>query len=121
MRLMKYIMVTGAYGGMGRKTVEVLKNRGFGVIALDKTTDAAEKNVTPIQVDITDSDSVNRAFERVKSVTDELYAIVHLAGIYMLDSLVEIERDSFENAFKVNLFGAFLINKTFFAIYLNIS
>lgn len=110
---MKYIMVTGAYGGMGRKTVEVLKNQGFGVIALDKTTDVAEKNVIPIKVDITDADSVSRAFQRVKSVTDELYAIVHLAGIYMLDSLVEIERDSFENAFKVNLFGAFLINKTF--------
>lgn len=45
---MKYIMVTGAYGGMGRKTVEVLKNQGFGVIALDKTTDAAENNVIPI-------------------------------------------------------------------------
>ena len=31
----------------------------------------------------------------------------------MLDSLVEVESDSFAHAFKVNLFGAFLVNKTF--------
>jgi len=31
----------------------------------------------------------------------------------MLNSLVEIEHDKFEKIFKINLFGAFLINKTF--------
>ena len=110
---MKYIMVTGAYGGMGRKTVDLLKNQGFCVIAMDKTTDAAETNVIPLQVDITDAESVKRALEKVKTVTDELYAIVHFAGIYTLNSLAEIESDCFEHAFKVNLFGAFLVNKTF--------
>lgn len=110
---MKYIMVTGAYGGMGRKTVDILKKQGFCVIALDKETEAAEKNMIPLQVDITDTESVKHAFEKVKTVTDELYAIVHFAGIYMLDSLAEIGSDSFVHAFKVNLFGAFLINKTF--------
>lgn len=110
---MKYIIVTGAYGGMGRKTVELLKKQGFCVIAIDKTTGAAEDNVIPLQVDITDAESVKGAFEKVKKVTDELYAIVHFAGIYMLDSLVEIGSDRFAQAFQVNLFGAFLVNKTF--------
>lgn len=110
---MKYIAVTGAYGGMGQKTVELLKNQGFCVIAIDKTTGAAEENVIPLQVDITDAESVKSAFETVQTITDELYAIVHFAGIYMLDSLVEIESDRFAHAFEVNLFGAFLVNKTF--------
>ncbi|MGM9669143.1 MAG: SDR family NAD(P)-dependent oxidoreductase [Faecousia sp.] len=110
---MRYIIVTGAYGGMGRKTVELLKKQGFCVIALDKTAGAAEENVIPLQVDITDAESVKSAFEQVKKVTDEVYAIVHFAGIYVLDSLVEIERDRFARAFQVNLFGAFLVNKTF--------
>lgn len=110
---MKYILVTGAYGGMGRKTVEALSKQGFCVIALDKVTGDAKDNVIPIQADITDEDSVKAAFAKVKEITGELYAIVHFAGIYMLDSLVEIERESFEKAFRVNLFGAFLINKTF--------
>ena len=33
---MKYVLVTGAYGGMGKKVVEILKNNGFHVFALDK-------------------------------------------------------------------------------------
>lgn len=110
---MKYILVTGAYGGMGHKTVEALTEQGFFVIALDKSIAAAEKNVLPLPVDITDAGSIKNAFEQVKAITDELYAIVHFAGIYVLDSLVEIANDRFFNAFGVNLFGAFLINKTF--------
>lgn len=110
---MKYIIVTGAYGGMGRKTVDLLKKQGFCVIAMDKTIGAAEENVIALQVDISDAESVKCAFEKVKQVTDETYAIVHLAGIYLLDSLVEIGSDRFAHAFQVNLFGAFLVNQTF--------
>lgn len=116
---MKYIAVTGAYGGMGQKTVELLKNQGFCVIAIDKTTGTAEENVIPLQIDITDAESVKSAFETVQTITDELYAIVHFAGIYMLDSLVEIESDRFAHAFEVNLFGAFLVNKTFLPLLKN--
>ena len=110
---MKYIIVTGAYGGMGRKTVELLKEQEFCVIAMDKTVGTPEANVIPLQVDITDAESVKCAFKTVKKVTEEIYAIVHLAGIYVLDSLVEIGSDGFAQAFQVNLFGAFFVNKTF--------
>ena len=55
---MKYIMVTGAYGGMGRKTVELLKNHGFCVFALDKTVGEAEENIIPVKADITDAKSL---------------------------------------------------------------
>ncbi|MGN1001782.1 MAG: SDR family NAD(P)-dependent oxidoreductase [Oscillospiraceae bacterium] len=110
---MKTILVTGAYGGMGRKTVEALKKQGYFIIALDKAVGAPEENVLPLQTDVTDEDSVKRAFEKVKSITDELFAIVHFAGIYLLDSLVELDSESFARAFRVNLFGAYLVNKTF--------
>lgn len=110
---MKYILVTGARGGMGRKTVELMKEQGFGVFAVDKVPGIAEENVIPITADITDEGSVKSAFEKVKIVTDELYAIIHFAGIYMLDSIVEVGTGDFEKAFKVNLFGVFLVNKTF--------
>lgn len=110
---MKYILVTGAYGGMGRKTVEVLRRQGFCVFALDRKVGVSEENVIPLQVDITDEESVRRAAQEVEKVTDELYAILHYAGIYMLDSLAEMDSESFERIFKVNLFGSFIINKTF--------
>lgn len=110
---MKYVLVTGADGGMGRKTVEALKKQGYCVFALDITPPEAEQNVIPLQADLTEADSVGAAFERVRQVTDELYAIVHFAGVYMLDSLVEIGSGAFDRAFRVNVGAAFLVNKTF--------
>lgn len=104
---------------MGRKTVDALKGQGFGVIALDKSIGAAEENVFPLEVDITDAESVQSAFEQVQTITDSLYAILHFAGIYLLDSLAEMESEGFAQAFAVNLFGAFLINKTFLPLLQN--
>lgn len=110
---MKYILVTGAYGGMGRETVELLLQQGYTVFALDKRVEGAKEGVIPLQADLTDEQSVRNAFEKVKERTKELFAIVHFAGVYMLDSLVEMDRERFERIFRINLFGAFLVNRTF--------
>ena len=110
---MKYILVTGAYGGMGRAVVKALSENGYFVIALDKNIGEISDNVMPIQADITDEDSVMAAFERVREVTDELFAILHFAGIYMLDSLVEMNTAAYDRIFDVNVRGVFIVNKTF--------
>ena len=107
------VLVTGAYGGMGKATVKALKERGFYVFALDRRVGESEEGVMPIEADITDSESLLRAFDAVSGLTEELCAIVHFAGIYMLDSLVEVADGDFERAFKINLGGAFLMNKIF--------
>ena len=110
---MKYILITGAYGGMGYPTVKLLASKGFTVFALDKKVKEREENILPIEVDVTDAESIKRAFDQVKSVTDELFAIVHFAGIYTLNSLIEIPDEEFERIFKINVFGAFYVNKIF--------
>lgn len=110
---MKYILITGAYGGMGYPTVQKFKNAGYTVFALDKTVLPAEENVIPLQVDLTNPDSIQSAFKKVKSVTTKLDGIIHFAGIYMLNSLVEISEEDFEKIFKINLFGVYQINKIF--------
>ena len=110
---MKYVLVTGAYGGMGKAVVQTLKEAGYFVFALDKRVGEAEENVFPIQADVTDENSIQTAFSLVKERTDELFAILHFAGIYILDSLVEMDETAFIKAFDINVFGAFRINKTF--------
>ena len=110
---MKSVLITGAYGGMGAPTVKKFKDAGYRVFALDLKVGDPEEGVIPIEADITSIESVSSAFEKVKEMTDELYAIVHFAGIYMLDSLVEIEDESFRKIFDVNLRGALLVNKAF--------
>ena len=110
---MKYILVTGAYGGMGRETTKLLAEKGFTVFALDKKTECAQKNIIPITADVTNEESIRSAVQSVREVTDTLFAIVHFAGIYMLDSLAEMKSDAFERIFRINVFGAFLINRAF--------
>ena len=116
---MKYVLITGAYGGMGYKTAKELSSRGFTVFALDKKVKEAEENILPLEADVTDVESIKNAFERVESVTDELFAIVHFAGVYMLDSLIEMEESAFDKIFKINLYGAFYVNKIFMPLLKN--
>ena len=113
---MKDILVTGAYGGMGRATVQALVRAGYRVIALDRAVGDAEEGIVPIEADLLREDSIAAAFEIVQGYTDSLSAIVHFAGVYMLDSLVEMSPDAFRRIFEINLHGVFLINKTFLSL-----
>ena len=110
---MKFVLITGAYGGMGYATAKAFAARGDTVFALDKTVREAEENIIPVQADVTDSESVERAFALVRSQTDALDAILHFAGVYRLDSLVEMSEERFTGIFNINLFGAYRINKAF--------
>ena len=117
---MKYVLITGAYGGMGRATAQLLAQNGFCVFAVDKTVGKEEENIIPIQIDVTAHESVQLALEKVKSYTSELYAIIHFAGIYMLDSLVEMSNEAFDKIFDVNIKGVFLVNKAFLPVFIPI-
>ena len=110
---MKNVVITGAYGGMGYGTAKALSEDGYNVFALDRTVREAEPNVIPVEADITDAESVRRAFEYVRSQVDEIYAIIHFAGVYRLDSLVEMSEERFTEIFNVNLFGAYRVNREF--------
>ena len=110
---MKYILITGAGGGMGQAAVDIFVHKGYRVFALDMKKCPSRENVIPLQADVTDGKSVAAALETVSAETSELCGVIHLAGIYMLDSLVEISPEEFERAFRINIGGAFLINRTF--------
>ena len=85
---MAYVVITGAYGGMGRKTAELFRDNSYTVFALDKKIEEKEEGIIPIYCDVTDINSIKEAFNTIKKTTDSVDAIVHFAGIYMLDSLV---------------------------------
>ena len=110
---MKSVLITGAGGGMGKATAQLLAAEGFRVFALDRMPGTAEENIVPIEADITSEEDLQKACGLVAEQTEGLYAIVHFAGVYMLDSLVEMGSDAFRKIFDVNMLGAFLVNKTF--------
>jgi len=110
---MKYVLVTGAYGGMGSSVVKALCAQGYHVFALDRQVGEAQDGVTPIRTDISDMQSIEEACQKVAAITQKLYAILHFAGIYMLDSLVEMPSEKLQQIFAVNVLGAAQVNKAF--------
>lgn len=110
---MKYALITGAYGGMGYATVKRMLASGYTVFALDKVVKEKEEGVIPIKVDLTDASQIQNAFNEVSKITNELNAIIHFAGVYMLNSLIELPNEKFEQIFKVNVFSAYYVNKAF--------
>lgn len=116
---MKYVVVTGAFGGMGKAVTEHLLKEGYYVFGIDKYPTESKPNYLPLVADVSDEESLKRAFCAVKEVTQEVFAILHFVGIYLLDSLVEISEENFCRAFDVNLFGAYRVNKIFLPLLKN--
>ncbi len=109
---MKKILITGVLGGMGKAAAQMLHNEGFTVYGMDR----AEKCDLPIEyfpADITDQNSIAKVYAEIAKRTDHLDGIVHFAGIYDLDSLVEIGEEAFVRIFNINLFGIYRVNKLF--------
>ena len=110
---LKSVLITGASGGMGYAAAQHFAGRGYRVFALDLNPCQPSENIIPIVADVTDEQSVKAAFDAAREQADHLDAIIHYAGIYMLDSLVEMSFDDFKRIFDINLNGVFLINKAF--------
>ena len=92
---MKYALVTGAFGGMGKSAVKRLSEENYTVFALDIACGESYENVIGIETDITDQKSVENAFSVISSITDRLDVCLHFAGVYMMNSLLEMPQADF--------------------------
>lgn len=108
---MRYVIISGANGGMGHATAKMLANAGYFVFALDLKPCPSEERIFPISVDITNEDSVSSAISVIREHTSEIYAVLHFAGVYMLGSLVEMGEDELLRAFEINVLGAARLNR----------
>jgi len=113
---MKYILITGAAGGLGRSVTYALARRGYTVFALDVNIGSLleDDHIIPIQADITDRASLIQAKEVVLATTGHLDAIINMAGIFAMHALIEIDPTLIEQALSVNLMGTIQTNRVFF-------
>lgn len=110
---MKTVLVTGAYGGMGNAICRLLLQNGYDVWGLDLREGAPLPGLHFVPCDVTDPESVAAALAAVTVRAAHLDAIIHTAGIYDLDSLLEIDEVRFRRIFEVNLFGPYRLNQAF--------
>ena len=111
---MKYIVLTGSCGGMGLATVKKLVANGYYVFGLDINENKEEiNNFRYIKTDLRNLDSLSNAFNEIKKVTKEIDAIISMAGIYDLNSLIEMSEEDFIRIFDINVFAIYRVNKAF--------
>ncbi len=110
---MKNILVTGATGGMGSAISKSLIAKGYRVFGIDYKEGEKIEGLHFYNCDVTDSDSIGKVMEEIKAFTPVLDAIVHTAGIYDMDSLIEMSEERFIRIFDINFFGVFRVNKIF--------
>ena len=107
------VVVTGACGGMGYATTKLLKEKGYNIYAADVVINNQIEGVKYFELDVTNTESCQNFFNFVKEDCNELYAIIHFAGIYDMNSLVEISEEKFIKIFEINVFGVYRLNKIF--------
>jgi NAD(P)-dependent dehydrogenase (short-subunit alcohol dehydrogenase family) len=103
-------LVTGANRGLGRKFAEDLVARGakvYGAARKPETVDIP--GVVPIQLDITDPESVRRAAEQAGDVT----VVVNNAGVSTQAGLLDGSLDDIRLEMETHYFGTLAVTRAF--------
>ena len=113
---MDTVLITGVCGGMGSAAAKRLIDEGIKVIGMDVRESCHVEGIRYYRVDLASGDGLTEALADMTANGIGLSAIVHMSGIYDMNSLIEISEDSFSRIFEVNLFGIYRVNKTFFPL-----
>jgi len=112
----KTILITGCSSGIGYATALYLHNNGYEVFAsARKEEDVArlkEEGLNTLQLDVTDTDSIDRALESVLAQTGgTLYAIFNNAGYGQPGALEDVPSDALREQFETNVIGLHELTK----------
>ena len=111
----KYL-VTGAGGGMGSAICRRLAEEGHQVWGIDRNIPDGFTGAGFIAADLTRREDVQAAFDQIHAEAGCLNGIIHAAGVYDLNSLVEIQEEEFRRDFDINLFGIYRVNRLFMPV-----
>ena len=110
----KAVLMTGVAGGVGFETAKCFIKEGYKVFGLDiNEPKELIDNLVFIRTDLRKETDVINAFNKVKATNIRLESIISTAGIYDLNSLVEMSEEDFIKIFDINVFSMYRINKTF--------
>lgn len=111
---MEAILITGAAGGMGLAAAKRFLQNGTPVCGLDlREPEPLPEGLRFLRTDLSDPASVQAAFETLRGEGVRLRGILHMAGIYELDSLVELDETAWRRIFAVNLDAVYRVNREF--------
>jgi NAD(P)-dependent dehydrogenase (short-subunit alcohol dehydrogenase family) len=117
----KSAFITGGTGGFGLALTELLVSHGWHVFSADCDQQglaalSGKANITAIPVDVTRTESVQAAFDKVIKHTDTLDAVVNFAGILRVGPMIEMDEAVVQQVLDINLMGTWRVNKVFFPL-----
>ncbi len=108
---MKVVLITGASSGMGRATTQFLAKQGFKVYAGSRTpeklSDIKHPNITPIKLDITDSNCIKKSIDKIKKVD----ILINNAGYGLVSTVEDMDEKQMFEQFNINVFGVLRVCK----------
>lgn len=111
----RIVLITGAAGGIGSASVEYFAARGWSVIGVDRIPLQSGSEFPMgglfIQADIADPESVDEIFQKVKTFTNSLEAVVNNAALQVAKPLVDTTVEEWDAVMATNLRAAFLFAK----------
>ena len=118
---MKVAVITGAAQGIGRRTAEVLAERGYALALIDlrEPVDTAAPlrgrnvDVLSFAADITSEEAVAEFARAVDSRWGRVAALVNNAGISYIAPAETIAANDYRRVLEVNLVAPFLLAQTF--------
>lgn len=120
----KAALITGGTGGLGLTTAKHLIAQGWTVFVADCNEVALKalenkSQAIPVFMDVTQKESVEKAFEQVKQQTVYLDAIINFAGILKIGSMAEMDEAMLQRVLNINVMGTFRVNKIFLPLINN--
>ena len=110
MNMTKTILITGAASGIGKAAATKLAQRGYHVFGGDIDKDGLESlpevGVTPIEMDVVSSESVDAGVTRVLEQHGQLDVLIANAGYTCMGAVECVPIAEAKRNFDVNVFGA---------------
>lgn len=102
-------LVTGAANGIGRATLQALRDQGFDAIGLDIAPPLDDTRFVP--ADVSSEVSVASAMAAIIGMTEHLDVLVNVAGILREGPISSLDVAAFDQMYAVNVRGTFLMTR----------
>jgi short-subunit dehydrogenase len=106
---MKTVLITGASSGIGKETAKLFLQNDYAVIptarSLSKLEELRQLGAYTVQLDVTDTTSINTAFTSIFEQFGSVQVLINNAGYSQNGFIEELPLSRLRYQFEVNVFG----------------
>lgn len=105
-------IVTGAAGGIGGAVVDLLRDRGYAIVAEDISPAVSDRRdgdaIAPLQADVSQAESARRAVALARDRFGRLDLLVNNAGLFLRKPTEQCTDADFDALMATNVRGSFM-------------